>query len=89
MPSGRIERRLIEALPAKAAGAAEEWPTVRQICRVTRWRQRKENGIWQETSLPAEDASPQALLKLNRGHWGAKSCIATRTSSCAAIVNHR
>jgi hypothetical protein len=76
---GRIERRLIEALPVEAAGINEEWPTVRQICRVTRWRQRKINGKWQEpkveivyliTSLSAEEASPQVLLKFNRGHWG-------------------
>ena len=84
---GRIERRRIEALPAAAAGIEDEWPTTRQICRVTRWRQRKVNGKWQDpkveivyliTSLQ-RDASPEALLKFNRGHWGSRSCIATRT----------
>ena len=63
----------------EAAGIDDEWPTVRQICRVTRWRQRKINGKWQEpkveiihliTSLSAEQASPLVLLKFNREHWG-------------------
>jgi len=76
---GRIERRLIDVLPTKAAGVGDEWPTVRQICRVTRWRQRKANGQWhapQEeivyliTSLMACDASPKVLLQINRAHWG-------------------
>ena len=75
---GRIERRQIDVLPAKAAGIEDEWPSARQICRVTRWRQRKVNGTWQApkveivyliTSLPAEDAPPKVLLKFNRGHW--------------------
>jgi hypothetical protein len=76
---GRIERRRIDVLPAEAAGIEDEWPTARQICRVTRWRQRKVNGKWQDpkvevvyliTSLKAQDAAPEALLKFNRGHWG-------------------
>jgi len=76
---GRIERRRIDVLPAAAAAIEDEWPTARQICRVTRWRQRKVNGKWQDpkveivyliTSLSAQDASPEALLKFNRGHWG-------------------
>ncbi|HYA79604.1 MAG TPA: hypothetical protein VED87_01575, partial [Methylocystis sp.] len=59
-------------MPAEAAGVDDEWSTVRQICRVTRWRQRKVNGKWREpkveivyliTSLSAEEAAPQVLLK--------------------------
>jgi len=38
---GRIERRTIDVLPAKAAGIEREWPTVRRICRVRRWRRQK------------------------------------------------
>jgi len=66
MPSGRIAASDPGAA-GKAAGADEEWPTVRQICRVTRWRQRKDKEIWQEPKaevvylkarLSAEDASP-------------------------------
>ena len=43
----RIERRVIDVLPAEAAGIEREWPTVRRICRVRRWRQIKKNGEWQ------------------------------------------
>ena len=76
---GRIERRVIEALPAEAAGIGDEWPTVSQICRVTRSRRRKVGGTWQApreeiiyliTSLTACDAAPKALLQINRDHWG-------------------
>lgn len=64
-------------LPAAAAGIEREWPTVRQICRIKRWRQFKKNGEWQPpqhevvhliSSLTV--ASPQALLAINRNHWG-------------------
>ena len=75
---GRIERRIIDVLPAKAAGIADEWPTVRQICRLRRSRQTKKNGQWREaqetvyliTSLSPACASPQDILKTNRHHWG-------------------
>ena len=75
---GRIERRTIDVLPAKAAGIADEWPTVQQICRLRRSRQIKKNGQWQEaqetvyliTSLSPACASPQAILQTNRDHWG-------------------
>jgi predicted transposase YbfD/YdcC len=76
---GRIERRVIDVLPATVAGIDADWPTVNQVCRVTRWRQRKENGKWQQpqaeivyliTSLTACQASPKALLQINRDHWG-------------------
>jgi predicted transposase YbfD/YdcC len=45
---GRIERRIIDVLPAKAVGISDEWPTVRQICRLQRSRQIKKNGQWQQ-----------------------------------------
>lgn len=76
---GRIERRVIDVLPAEAAGIRDQWSTVRQICRVTRSRCRKVDGEWQTpqqeivyliTSLMACDASPKALLQFNRDHWG-------------------
>jgi len=65
-------------LPAEAAGIKDEWPTVRQICRVCRSRQFKKMGRWQETketvylitSLPAARATPHVILQANRGHWG-------------------
>src|SRR5512136_46735 len=76
---GRIERRVIDVLPATAAGIEGDWLTVNQVCRVTRWRQRKVNGKWRQpqaeivyliTSLTACQASPKALLQINRDHWG-------------------
>jgi hypothetical protein len=75
---GRIERRRIDVLPAQAADITQEWPTVSQICRVTRSRQRRVKGVWQEqqetayliTSLTQDEASPEYLLNLNRKHWG-------------------
>jgi len=65
-------------LPAQAAGITQDWPTVSQICRVTRSRQRRVKGVWQEqqetayliTSLTKDEASPEYLLNLNRKHWG-------------------
>jgi ribonuclease BN (tRNA processing enzyme) len=65
-------------LPAEAADVADTWPTIKQICRLTRSRQRKIAGTWSETvevvylvtSLEPERASPAELLSLNRDHWG-------------------
>jgi hypothetical protein len=66
-------------LPAEAAGIADDWPTVKQICRVRRSRQRRKHGAWKPpeeeivyliSSLPAARAAPEALLRVNRGHWG-------------------
>jgi len=76
---GRIERRCIDVLPAAAAGIENEWPGVSQIVRISRSRQSRKNGVWQVpqteivyliTSLKPADASPPALLALNRKHWG-------------------
>ena len=80
----------------EAAGIDDEWPTVRQICRVTRWRQRKINGKWQEpkvetihliTSLSAEQASPLVLLKFNREHWGIESAPQAHARRRFAVMN--
>lgn len=66
-------------LPAEAAGIGEDWPTVKHICRVRRARQRKKRGAWSPpeeeiayliSSLPAAEAAPEALLRLNQEHWG-------------------
>jgi len=52
---------------------------VKHICRVTRFRQGKKNGQWKEPEkevvyliarFPNGEASPEALLSANRGHWG-------------------
>jgi len=76
---GRIERRSIDVLPANAAGIDTDWPSVKHICRLTRFRQGKTTGEWKDpeqevvyliASLPAGEAAPEALLCANRGHWG-------------------
>jgi hypothetical protein len=76
---GRIERRAIDELPTEAAGIEQDWPSVKHICRVTRFRQGKKNGQWKAPEeevayliarFPDGEASPEALLSANRGHWG-------------------
>ena len=76
---GRIERRVMEVLPAEAAGIGDEWSSVQQVCRLTRRRQRKVRGKWLDpnvetiyliTSLPANKTTAEELLKFNRNHWG-------------------
>ena len=66
-------------LPAEAAGIQDDWPGVKQICRVRRTRQRKKQGAWTPpeeevayliTSLSAAAAAPETLLRVNREHWG-------------------
>ena len=66
-------------LPVAAAGIVDEWPNVTHICRVTRTRRVRKQGVWKPpekeiawliASLPPLDASPEALLRANRGHWG-------------------
>ena len=65
-------------LPANAAGIENDWSSVKHICRVTRFRQGKKNGQWNEPEkefvyliarFPNGEASPEALLSANRGHW--------------------
>jgi predicted transposase YbfD/YdcC len=74
---GRIERSVINVLPARAVGLAEECPTAKQICRVTRQQWRKIGGDWKAspqevvyllTSLDACEAPPKALLQFNGEH---------------------
>ena len=64
---GRIERRRIEVLPAQAADITQEWPTVSQICRVTRSRQRRVKGVWQEQQEAAYLITSRLLLDSPRG----------------------
>lgn len=77
---GRIEQRIIEVLPVVAIGkeTKEQWPSIRQICRLRRLRQVKKKGVWQKqtcqevfliTSL-SSTTTPQEILALNRKHWG-------------------
>ena len=71
---GRIEQRSIDVL-APLKGMVN-FPGVRQIARVTRYREVLEDGkepgnetVYPITSLDSATASAADLLALNRGHW--------------------
>ena len=73
---GRIERRIIEILPASCANISETWPNVKTICKVTRFRQIQSRQGWrQETKevryliCSKENETPENLLRFNREHW--------------------
>ena len=56
---GRIERRVIDVLPAEAAGIEREWPTVRQICRVmTLAPSQKERRVADRRNMRSSISSP-------------------------------
>lgn len=51
-----------------------DWPGLAQIARLERTREIRgkitAETVYLITSLPATEASPERLLKLNRAHWG-------------------
>lgn len=51
-----------------------DWPGLAQIARLERTREIRgkitTETVYLITSLPATEASPERLLKLNRAHWG-------------------
>ncbi len=80
---GRIEQRTIHVMtPLKGA---INYPGVSQIARITRYREVLKTDVagtdeedrtttaWLITSLDAEAASPEELLRLNRGHWAVEN----------------
>src|ERR671938_1026224 len=68
---GRIEVRTAHARPGQEIGWLE-WPGLPQLCRLV--HQTRRRGRWQIevhykiTSLPAELAGPNELLRLSRAH---------------------
>lgn len=75
---------MINVLPAKVADLPEGWNSVKQVCRIVRFRQMRKKGKWQKasieiayaiTSLPPDRASPKKLLSLNRGHWSVENIL--------------
>ena len=79
---GRLEQRSISVLTP--LDGAVNYPGVSQIARITRYREPlKKDGddggndcteiAYVITSLDAEAASPEELLKLNRGHWSVEN----------------
>ena len=77
---GRIEQRSIDVMtPIKGM---INYPGVNQIARVHRYREKAKLGqeataseetVYLITSLDAGAASPEELLRLNRGHWGVEN----------------
>ena len=82
---GRLEQRSISVLTPP--GGLVNYPGVRQIARVTRYREPLKKGpddagkgekdytetVYLITSLDAGAASPEELLRLNRGHWSVEN----------------
>lgn len=73
---GRIERREISAITPLSG--AFDWPHIRQVYRVRRYRERLGTDGADEgqttisygmTSVPEDEASPERLLEWDRGHW--------------------
>ena len=74
---GRVERRLLW-VSGLLAGYSD-WPHLAQVCRLERTTHEKK-GIRRElayavTSLSSEEATPNQLLNLWRGHWGIENRI--------------
>lgn len=69
---GRIETRII-AVRAIPSRLDQNWPGATRICRIERRREFKHRCtrqvVYAITSLPAERADAEALLKLARDHW--------------------
>ncbi|GAC1433835.1 MAG: ISAs1 family transposase [Chloroflexota bacterium] len=70
---GRVEWRAVTARAVLPGDC--DWPGVRQVFRLERRRVRMTTGVrstevtYGVTSFAGEDATPQRLLRLLRGHW--------------------
>lgn len=70
---GRIEHRRLVA--SSALEGSELWPGIRQVMKVERRVIYKKSGLERQevayavTSLSRQQASPEQLLKIMRGHW--------------------
>jgi len=70
---GRIERRMLLALPVKASEV--NWPQAKQVVLLRRERQQGTKPMVEEyhcgiTSCSPQQASASQLLEAIRGHWG-------------------
>lgn len=70
---GRIERRCLTT--STALVGYSDWPGLQQVYRIERFTiikksgQRRQEVVYGVTSLTAQEANPQDLLGLSRGHW--------------------
>ncbi len=71
---GRIETRCLTT--CSLLTESSDWPYLQQVFKLERRRVMSVTGeiqteiVYGVTSLTAQQASPQRLLELNRGHWG-------------------
>ena len=74
---GRIEQRSITTMDVPTWKQNDTWNHIRQIAKIDRFRSKKVKGKWIDsndtayivTSLTSNQASPQKMLDINRGHW--------------------
>lgn len=78
---GRKEIRSLKVTAALNAYLQQDWPGVAQVAQLTRTVTINKTGerttevVYLITTLPGEQASPERLLELVRGHW----CIENRS----------
>jgi len=65
-----------------ASHLSPRWPGLAQVCRITRERIKIGKGaeestetVYAITSLTAEEAGPERLLRLSREHWGIENSL--------------
>jgi predicted transposase YbfD/YdcC len=74
---GRVEVRTLTACDA----AGVEWPGSQQVCKIDRLICETASNevtletVYAVTNLTAKQASPKALLALNRGHWSIENSL--------------
>ena len=76
---GRMEKRCIDVMTPLEGMV--NYPHVKQIFRITRWRHNMKTGdesttvCFGMTSVSHKEASPQQVLEWNRGHWGVENLV--------------
>lgn len=76
---GRIETRQLQATASISGYLAPAWAGVAQVCRLTRERivggKESTETVYAITSLSADRAGAEDLLRLSRDHWGIENCL--------------
>ena len=74
---GRVEQRSLWV--SDALVGYSDWPYMAQVCRiervVTRKGRTRQDVAYAVTSLSSQEAGPQRLLNLWRGHWGIENRV--------------
>jgi len=76
---GRIETRQLEVTASLAEHLSPSWAGLAQVCRIRRERivrgKTTTETVYGITSLTADEAGPERLLQLSRGHWGIENTL--------------